>query len=347
MTSPVRAVPAGRAVDRAALRREPAALRDELDAVDPEARLDERATAPSALRRPAGSESAMPFGPRKIDLHAARSVRLPPAAGQVKGDCLRRRRRRPPSRRRRRSSLRRPPRPRIRDSAGGRSVGLVSDEPPQPESAIERRTRKASRRTRGSVVRRGGSSGAAGPVQLLVDPPRGLGRHARDAFELLLRGRRDPFGGAEVLQERPPAHRADSVELIEHRSTRGAVAALTVEGRRRTGAPRRGPLQQVQARRVLGQDDRIGRPGTNTSSTRFASAITATRGRSSSWIAASAALNCPLPPSITTRFGAAANDSFHSSDPGFAASREKRREITSRIDAKSSWPSTSRTANLR
>ena len=65
---------------------------------------------------------------------------------------------------------------------------------------------------------------------------------------------------------------------------------------------------------------RIGsvRPGTNTSSIRFASAITATRGRSSSCMAASAADSWPLPPSITTRFGVAANDSFHSAEPGSA-----------------------------
>ena len=52
-----------------------------------------------------------------------------------------------------------------------------------------------------------------------------------------------------------------------------------------------------------------GRPGTKTSSTRFASATTATRGKSNLCIAASAADSCPLPPSMTTRFGSAANDS--------------------------------------
>ena len=54
----------------------------------------------------------------------------------------------------------------------------------------------------------------------------------------------------------------------------------------------------------------------------MASEITATRGRSSACIASSAAESWPLPPSITTRFGVAANDSSQSSDAG--AGREPR-----------------------
>ena len=63
--------------------------------------------------------------------------------------------------------------------------------------------------------------------------------------------------------------------------------------------------------------------------------MAAPRATSCSAIAASAALSCPLPPSITTRSGNAANDGS-SSVP--LASRANRREIASDIDAKSSGP---------
>src|SRR4051794_8066984 len=72
------------------------------------------------------------------------------------------------------------------------------------------------------------------------------------------------------------------------------------------------------------------RPGRKTSSARFASAITATRGRSKRCIAASAAESWPLPPSITTRFGTAAKPSSYSSSTGLLI-RAKRRSITCAI----------------
>ena len=59
---------------------------------------------------------------------------------------------------------------------------------------------------------------------------------------------------------------------------------------------------------------------------RFASAITATRGRSNACIAASAADSWPLPPSMTTRFGVAANDSSCSSRGLVAEPREPPRD---------------------
>ena len=85
--------------------------------------------------------------------------------------------------------------------------------------------------------------------------------------------------------------------------------------------------------------------GTKTSSIRFASAITATRGSSYACIAASAAESCPLPPSMTTRFGAVAKPSSYSSSVP-VRSRANRRETTSAIAAKSSWPSSPRTREL-
>ena len=148
-------------------------------------------------------------------------------------------------------------------------------------------------------------------VQLRVDRPRRL-RRARPGTPSSSSwvAASDPLGRAEVAQQRAPPRRADALELVEHRLARPRVAPLAVEADGEAVRLVADALQELQARRVL-RSSRIGsgRPGTKTSSTRFASAITATRGRSYACIAASAAASWPLPPSITTRFGVAANDS--------------------------------------
>ena len=96
------------------------------------------------------------------------------------------------------------------------------------------------------------------------------------------RRREHALGGAEVLEQRAPPRRADAGELVEDRLAKPRAS------RRCRWKPTREPvrlvaepLQQLQPRRVSGRA-RSGsrRPGTNTSSIRLASEITATRGRS-------------------------------------------------------------------
>jgi uncharacterized membrane protein YbhN (UPF0104 family) len=106
------------------------------------------------------------------------------------------------------------------------------------------------------------------------------------------------------------------------------------------------PLQELQPGRVPVEHDRLRRSGTKTSSSRFASEITATRGRSNACIAANTADNCPLPPSTTTRFGVAENDSSYSSS-ATSRIRANRREITSASAAKSSCPAEPLIPNFR
>ena len=146
-------------------------------------------------------------------------------------------------------------------------------------------------------------------MELRVDRARGLRRHAGHALELLLARGEHALGRAEVLDQRPPPRRADALERVEERLARPRRPPLAVEVEREAVRLVANALQQLQPGAVRVEQDRIGPPGTNTSSIRFASEITATRGSSYACIAASAADSCPLPPSITTRFGAAANPS--------------------------------------
>src|SRR5439155_14770349 len=103
----------------------------------------------------------------------------------------------------------------------------------------------------------GSGSGSAGPVELGVDRARGLRRKTRDALELLLRGRDEALGGAEVLQQRAPTRRADARQLVEDRAERLRVAPLPVAA---GGEPVRlvaDPLQELQARPRAGPQARI------------------------------------------------------------------------------------------
>src|SRR5919201_421736 len=72
---------------------------------------------------------------------------------------------------------------------------------------------------------------SSGLVQLCVDRARRLGRHARDALELLLRRGEETLGRAEVLQQRAAPHRADALELVEDRRERAGVAPPSVTTR--------------------------------------------------------------------------------------------------------------------
>ena len=91
---------------------------------------------------------------------------------------------------------------------------------------------------------------------------------------------RRPLGRAEVpraARAGAPARRPRACR----RSTRAPARRGAGGGSRaRSGAPRRGSAAAAAARRVRSSRIGSGRPGTKTSSTRFASAITATRGRS-------------------------------------------------------------------
>ena len=84
-----------------------------------------------------------------------------------------------------------------------------------------------------------------------------------------------------MLQQRAPADRADALERVEDRLARPRRPPLAVEAEREAVRLVPDPLQQLRAP-ASAQASRIGSalPGTQTSSIRFASAITATRGRS-------------------------------------------------------------------
>jgi hypothetical protein len=93
-----------------------------------------------------------------------------------------------------------------------------------------------------------GALGAAGFVQLRVDRTSRLRRHARDAFELLLGRRQEALSGAEVLEQRPPACRSDTLQLVEDRSEGARVSALPVEADRETMSLVADPLQLLEPR---------------------------------------------------------------------------------------------------
>ena len=98
----------------------------------------------------------------------------------------------------------------------------------------------------------------AGFVQLGVDTARRLGRYARDAFKLLFGRLQHPLGRPEVLQQRPAARRPDALDLVEHRLACGRIAALPVEGHGEAMRLVADALQQLQAWRMVGQQDRLG-----------------------------------------------------------------------------------------
>ena len=144
-------------------------------------------------------------------------------------------------------------------------------------------------------VRSRAGSRAPGLVEGRVDLPAGPRRHARNALELVARRREEPLGRAEVPDQRPLARRADARERVEDRLLRARVPARAVEAEREAVRLVPDPLEELEARpspvRARPAPDL---PGTNTSSARFASATTATRGRSYACIASSAARELAL-----------------------------------------------------
>ena len=158
------------------------------------------------------------------------------------------------------------------------------------------------------------------------------------ALELFCGRVKDPLGRAEVAEERPrrPAH---AVELIEHEFR---VAASRARG----GTwPRRGGPRHGSAPAAAGRESDPGGPARRDRDEhlldRFASAITATRGRSSASIASGAAESCPCR-RRSRRVSAAGDRLVPLAEAGSADRREKRRRIPSRIAAKSSSPSSPR-----
>ena len=196
----------------------------------------------------------------------------------------------------------------------------------------------------------GRASGPPGLVELRVDPPRRL-RRAR-------RGRpRAPPGVAASTRSAEPKWRSsarrragpDALDLVEHRLARGRVAARAVERDREAVRLVADPLEELQPGRVRRRArPGRGRPGRNTSSTRFASAITATRGRSNALHRRERRRELAL--------AAVDHDEVRRRRERLVpvvrrgAGREPREAPRRRpraIAAKSSWPSCPRTANLR
>ena len=117
-------------------------------------------------------------------------------------------------------------------------------------------------------------------MQRGMDLPADLRGDAGNALQLLGRRLEQPLRRAEVLDQRSLASRADAGQCVEDRFAGLRIAAAAVEAEGEAVRLVADPLQELEAGRVALEDDRLGRPGTKTSSSRFASAITATRGRS-------------------------------------------------------------------
>ena len=161
--------------------------------------------------------------------------------------------------------------------------------PPRPSPS------RAPRRRRTRSARHDGA-GAARLVQEGVDLARGLARQAGHGLELV-GGRREHAGGrAEVLEQRLLAGRPDA-----RAAARTASRCRSPSRRRRRwclSANRCASSRIRRSRSSAGESSAstIGsaRPGTNTSSIRFARPIAATRGRSRPSSAPSAADSWPL-----------------------------------------------------
>src|SRR5207302_8503918 len=94
-----------------------------------------------------------------------------------------------------------------------------------------------------------------------VGPARGLGRDARNALELLLRGRDHALDRAEVLEERPAARRPDAFELVEEGGEAARLAPLPVEAEGEAVRLVAQTLQELKPRVVAREHDRLGPAG--------------------------------------------------------------------------------------
>ena len=148
---------------------------------------------------------------------------------------------------------------------------------------------------------------ASGAVELAEYRPRRLCRQSRDGLQLLLRGGEKAVGRAEVVQDRTPAGRPDALQRVEDRPERARIPLLPVERDREAMRLVADALEQLQPGIVAVEQDRLRTAG-------HEHLLLALRERDDgdarqpavAWIASSAAASCPLPPSITTRFGTAA-----------------------------------------
>ena len=116
-------------------------------------------------------------------------------------------------------------------------------------------------------------------MQLPVHRARRLGRQPGHGLELLLRGGEEPVGRAEVPQDRA-AVATGRCRRACRRSTRTRACRASGGGSVIANRCASSRIRCSSCRPGSCRSSRIGceRPGTNTSSSRFASAITATRG---------------------------------------------------------------------
>ena len=154
-----------------------------------------------------------------------------------------------------------------------------------------------------------------------------------------------------MLEDPPSPDWADVGQTVEERRRRELPpASLPVKGYRKSVSLVADPLQEQRPGIVARQGERLARPGTKTSSRCFASAATGTaaapagqageRRRELTLAAVDQHQVGPRRETLVVRTLPRLDGA-----PGRAA--RERRATTSRIIAKSSWPATSRPANLR
>src|SRR5262249_42408554 len=95
----------------------------------------------------------------------------------------------------------------------------------------------------------------AGLVQLVVDAPRRLRRHARYALELLRRRFEHLLDRPEVVEQRAPTRRADALQVVEDGCEAARLATLSVKVERETVRLVADPLQELQPRVVPREHD--------------------------------------------------------------------------------------------
>src|SRR5215212_6101049 len=183
-------------------------------------------------------------------------------------------------------------------------------------------------------------------MQLSVDGARGLRRYPRNALELLLRGGKHALRRAEVPQQGAASCRADTLEGVEDRFPCSRRATLTVEADREAVRLVADSLQELESRHAGVEPDGV-RP------TRQKNLFDALRQRDHGHPRQVEALHrrqCCRELALAAvdhdQVRNGRNPSSYSSSATLLI-RAKRRSITCAIAAKSSWPSSPRTANFR
>src|SRR3954449_3695339 len=98
---------------------------------------------------------------------------------------------------------------------------------------------------------------SSGLVEVGVELARDLLREAGDALELLARGAEYRLGGAEVLEQRALARRADPGQLVHDRLGHRPVAADAVVGDREAVRLVADALEQLERGRLVREHDRL------------------------------------------------------------------------------------------